>query len=208
MNLNELKELKEPKWCRLPYLRVVQIQWNGIDHTTVRIHPQGREIAIYEEQRFIGSWLSETIYMSGDDSPENSLLVKLKTDDQTRGLYLFINDEIYTFSLPSDVFISRFYSPIHMNNIPLPWIVTAKHLSQTCADKTLNVEDLRTILLTEAISIPTNPKDILFTTSTTPYDRFRLVYKPHQLFQPLSDVCIIRKAMGWKYYQGSDEPDE
>ena len=180
-----------PEWCKYPYIKHVQIQNNGIDHTTVKIKPDGTEIAIFEESQFLVGFHVINIMESTDNSEENSLLVQL--DKET---YLFINDDIYQFSLSQDEFVYCFFSPFGPKGIPNSWIVVKQ---KTFQNKEIelddNEENCKTYLLIEQVIIPCVTSDLTYKHGVTPFNRFHRIYKTEKI-----KVTYIRKGLLWEYY--------
>jgi hypothetical protein len=173
--------MAEPDWCKFPYIKSFQIENNGIDHTTVRVNPQGSEIAIYEEETFLYHFNVDQIWESKDDSPENSLVVKLSSNK-----YLFINDDIFEFELPPEESIVVFMSPFGGSGVPNPWIVTTAK---------------KTYVLQNKVIIPTEPGDYV-QCKEDPYHR---LFHNETLILSKFSVTYVRKGQMWDYYKENNK---
>jgi len=176
--------MTEPDWCKFPYIKSFQIENNGIDHTTVRVNPQGSEIAIYEEKKYMFHFNVDQIWESKDDSPENSLVVKLSSTEKNK--YLFINDDIYEFELPQEESIVVFMSPFGGSSVPSPWIVTT-------AKKTYVLQK-QVILSTESSDYVDCKED--------PY--YRLLFNKSPILSKFN-VTYVREGQMWDYYEKNEE---
>jgi hypothetical protein len=54
--------------------------------------------------------------------PGNTILIHTKNNN-----YIYIGDEIYSFSLPEDEIITHYYSPVGNNDVPYPFAISNKY---------------------------------------------------------------------------------